>query len=76
MRNKIIIIIREEKSVCQNASVFNIKCWPKSDDELEEYGQDEVEVLARHFKDVLEKKGFKSNLCVLEWVLFKKIYTR
>ena len=66
-------ILTDEDSVLENAQVFNIKKWPKEDrKKLENYGDNKIENLAKHFETTLQKSGFKASMCLVEWPDFKK----
>ena len=66
-------ILTDEDSVLENAQVFNIKKWPKEDrKKLQNYGDNKIENLAKHFETTLQKSGFKASMCLVEWPDFKK----
>ena len=47
--------------------IFNTSLWPDSDDELALYGEQEVNTLVGHFKLLLERNDFDSELVNQEW---------
>ena len=47
--------------------IFNTSLWPDSDDELALYGEQELNTLVGHFKLLLERNDFDSELVNQEW---------
>ncbi|XP_067029584.1 zinc finger protein 862-like [Acropora muricata] len=47
--------------------IFNTSLWPDSDEELALYGEQEVNTLVGHFKLLLERNDFDSELVNQEW---------
>ena len=47
--------------------IFNTSLWPDSDDELALYGEQELNTLVGHFKLLLERNDFDSDLVNQEW---------
>ena len=47
--------------------IFNTSLWPDSDEELALYGEQELNTLVGHFKLLLERNDFDSELVNQEW---------
>ena len=58
-------------AVLRACRMFDHRIWPQDRQEFATYGEDDLQTLATHFKDVLEEHSFNLASAQCEWTTMK-----
>jgi len=61
----------EQDPVLSAAHILEVRHWPKDHEQLAVFGEEEINVLCEHFKQLLEKNDFDQAETLSEWLDLK-----